>query len=199
MKFYKSESQTIKLEGKRYELTPFFDNVLNAIEIAEGRGTDQQKCRAICSLLLKKSTGIKDVETAVYQLIDYLFSNSPEQEGPEKNPEKAFDFSFDSDLIFSAFFQAYGINLIEQQGKMPWSVFFALFSGLPDTTLFKQVVGIRLQPVPLLNKTNENEITEILKLKAEYRLPVSEKEKKERYQEASQDVINAFLRYSDAK
>ncbi len=56
-----------------------------------------------------------------------------------------YDYAVDSDLIFSAFIQQYGINLIES--SMHWYEFRALFDGLQGTK-FNEVVKYRLWQRP---------------------------------------------------
>lgn len=51
-----------------------------------------------------------------------------------------FDYEADGDLIYSAFMQQYGIDLLES--RMHWHKFLALFRGLRDTKL-TDVMGFR--------------------------------------------------------
>ena len=64
-----------------------------------------------------------------------------DRDKPEKKPNKkvGFLFDYDMDLIFAAFMQQYGINLLRT--NMHWWEFKALLNGLNDDTKFVQVVG----------------------------------------------------------
>ncbi|PGC44944.1 Gp15 family bacteriophage protein, partial [Bacillus wiedmannii] len=47
------------------------------------------------------------------------------------------DFTIDAERIFSSFLFDYNINLIEQQGKLLWNEFLALFNNLSEETTMK--------------------------------------------------------------
>ena len=75
------------------------------------------------------------------RILDFYKCNKPDK--PEKKPNKkvGFLFDYDMDLIFAAFMQQYGINLLRT--NMHWWEFKALLNGLNDDTKFVQVVGYR--------------------------------------------------------
>lgn len=99
------------------------------------------------------------LETRLYMALNQLYPKIPgnAQEAIEglfwfysrgeskKNPEgqergrRAYDFSQDAGLIYSAFFASYGINLPDVD-FMHWWEFLALFEGLPEETLIKRVM-----------------------------------------------------------
>ena len=59
----------------------------------------------------------------------------------EHNDTIAFDFDIDADLIYSAFIQQYGIDLIDTD--IHWYKFLALMQGISDETKFGKVIGYR--------------------------------------------------------
>lgn len=59
----------------------------------------------------------------------------------EKSDVIAFDFDIDADLIYSAFMQQYGIDLIDTD--MHWYKFLALMQGISDQTKLGKVIGYR--------------------------------------------------------
>lgn len=63
------------------------------------------------------------------------------EEIDDESSERVFDFEVDSGRIFSAFFQAYKIDLTNE--KMHWFIFHQLLSALPDNTRLMQVIDIR--------------------------------------------------------
>lgn len=90
---------------------------------------------------------------------------------PKVGPQKIlFNFEEDGEYIYASFMQAYGIDLIEQQGKLPWSRFMALFQGLPSDTKIKEVMRIRDMDIPVPNGKNQKEIQQITELKMYYAL-----------------------------
>ena len=59
---------------------------------------------------------------------------------PEEIP---YSFELDSDLIYSAFYSQYGIDLADEKLHLHWYKFRALFDGLKDCK-FTDIVGYRL-------------------------------------------------------
>ncbi|MFR0815848.1 MAG: Gp15 family bacteriophage protein [Enterococcus casseliflavus] len=84
--------------------------------------------------------------------------------------DQHFSFDYDAPNIYAAFYQAYGIDLFDQRGKMRWEKFIALFGGLPDETRFRQIVSIRTKKMPT-GKGNKEAKDELRKLKKLYALP----------------------------
>lgn len=58
------------------------------------------------------------------------------------NAAAAYDFEQDDDLIYSAFYQTYGIDL--SNTTMHWWKFYSLLLALPKDTLFMEIVGYRV-------------------------------------------------------
>lgn len=71
---------------------------------------------------------------------------SPENPLPrpgEPSPDiRYFDYIIDSDLIYAAFFEQYGIDLLQEGLHMHWHKFLALFNGLHGTK-FNDIVSYR--------------------------------------------------------
>lgn len=65
------------------------------------------------------------------------------RENHDGDREPLYNLKFDGEYVFSSFMQAYGIDLIEEQGKLHWKKFNALLAGLPDGTKFVEVLKIR--------------------------------------------------------
>ena len=59
----------------------------------------------------------------------------------DSNEEIMLDFELDADLIFSAFWGQYGIDLTEVD--LHWYKFLALLSGINDSTKLREVMGYR--------------------------------------------------------
>lgn len=101
--------------------------------------------------------------------------------------KKTFDFYQDADYIYASFFQAYGIDLIEQQGKLPWQKFIALFQGLPADTKICEVMSIRVRDIPEQTKYNTKEIQALKQAKKTYALKTDDES-----EETFQADINRF-------
>ena len=97
----------------------------------------------------------KDLEdlTNIYNSITKdLFETADEDEYDEeglliklgnKNDKQLYDIEHDAKLIYAGFWQAYGIDLYEQHGKLHWIKFKALLAGLPKDTRFAEVTSLR--------------------------------------------------------
>lgn len=84
--------------------------------------------------------------------------------------KRLFDFEDDGEYIYASFLADYGIDLIDQRGKLSWSRFLALFEGLTSKTKIKEVMRIRDMDLPKPNGKNQKEIHELMQLKAYYAL-----------------------------
>ena len=78
--------------------------------------------------------------------VDVLFDwAQPKKELPRdvglSSDAIAFDFEIDADLIYSAFMQQYGIDLIDTD--MHWYKFIALMRGISDDTRLGKIIGYR--------------------------------------------------------
>lgn len=71
----------------------------------------------------------------------YLNPNSTPNVNELSNSDVVVDYKEDGEYIYSAFIQAYGIDLLD--ADMHWHKFLALFRGLPDSTLLVKIMGYR--------------------------------------------------------
>ncbi len=81
-----------------------------------------------------------------------------------------FDFEEDGEYIYASFMQDYGIDLIDQQGRLPWRRFMALFEGLSGDTKIKEVMKYRGMEIPAPNGKNSKEIQDLMEIKSYYAL-----------------------------
>ena len=77
----------------------------------------------------------------------------------KNNNTRIFDYEFDADLIYSAFYDR-GIDL--SKDYVHWWKFRALFKTIPDVCEFKKIMGYR---------SYDGDDKELLKLKEIYKLP----------------------------
>lgn len=86
-----------------------------------------------------------------------------------ESAERLFSLKYDAEYIYSSFFQAYGIDLIDAQNSLHWKKFNALLNGLPSDTKFSEVLKIRSYKP---QKGDSKQYKESMrKLKKEYALP----------------------------
>lgn len=67
-----------------------------------------------------------------------------------ENTSPAYDFQHDDQLLYSAFFQDYGVKLDEIQ--LHWWAFSAMMTGLSEDTLFKTAVRYRTADISHMPK-----------------------------------------------
>lgn len=76
----------------------------------------------------------------VINLTDAFFY-IPKDVPRKSNGEVVIDYEIDADYIYSAFLQAYGIDLIDTD--LHWHKFTALLSSLPESTFFHKIMEYR--------------------------------------------------------
>ncbi|WP_342512251.1 Gp15 family bacteriophage protein [Sporosarcina sp. FSL K6-1522] len=131
-----------------------FDNVLDVFDVfgdPDLRGYEKAEI-ALVLLLGKEYKGdtnqlwnyvyVKFIHVEDKRPIEYDRKGNPMP--VQKESKKSIDFEKDAEYIFASFQQAYGMNLFEQQGKLQWSEFRALLSGLPSDTIMQRIIQIRL-------------------------------------------------------
>lgn len=127
----------------------------------------------IVAAIIKEFLNQGETEAVEYDLAGNVM---PKRE--EADQEQAFCFSQDAQLIYAAFWQAYGIDLYKEQNKLHWHTFLALMNGLPDGTRFAQVIEIRTCELPT-GKGSGKERERLLKLKERYRIKGTQEEESE--------------------
>ena len=85
------------------------------------------------SFLFQEGTVPEQKEECIKALMDFAFPKKPLPRSDGKPGEKILDYRIDADLIYSAFREQYGIDLIKTD--MHWHTFSALLGGLHNTKL----------------------------------------------------------------
>lgn len=116
----------------------------------------------------------KDHQAAFNALCDFCDRRNPLPRNVGSSDGRIiFDYEVDADLIYSAFWDCYGINLLKE--KLHWYEFNALFDGLHDTK-FNQVMGIR--SYDRNDKSTSEQNAERLRQAWEIEVPLTEEEQK---------------------
>lgn len=178
---------SVEIGGKQYKLTPAFDNVLQMFaQTDDPTLTDTEKAELMIYYLADNAPITEEALTAIFNA---LFTVQPkEASGP-----KAFDFAQDADLIYAGFMQAYGIDLIDQQGKLHWWKFSALLQGLPENTRFREVVNLRMRPLPEPTKYNSKERAALIKAKQAVALKITAEEREAELQNSLRRMAAVML------
>lgn len=167
---------TVEYRGHRYRTNVAFDTVLAVQKLyKDERLTDSEKEEQALKMLLKNAVLVSIMSSKMKaELLEAIFKSQievPKKPKPRKNI-RTVDFELDGEYIYSSFYQDYGIDLIEEQGKLHWKKFLALFQGLSDDTKIKQIMNIRSMDIPNPTKYNQEQIQKIQELKSYYALPI---------------------------
>lgn len=176
----------VTINDEEHPIYMAFDNVMSALETFDDKElSEADRLYIFLGIMLhdydQELISVLDFETQVdvgKQIIDQINSepieNQPvDLEGnpmpqPKRDGEQLVSFLFDAKYIYAAFMQAYGIDLIEQQGSLHWSKFSALLNALPDNTLMRQIIDIRKTDLSEIKDKDENK--RIKKLKQQFSL-----------------------------
>lgn len=158
-------------------INPAFDVVLEIQKLYKEEGlTDYEKTGQALYMLVKNRWNLRlfgpAEKSRLLEEIYRKFIAVKQRPKIRQSPFPILDFEEDGDYIYASFMQDYGIDLIEEQGRLPWKKFLYLFNGLSADTKIKQVMRIREMEVPAFNGKNAKQIQEINELKSYYALPV---------------------------
>ena len=161
----------------KFLVNPAFDIVLEVQKLyKEDALTEFEKIDQALRMLVKNKWNLQllnpEEKQKLLSVITQRYVEVEKRPQIKKSPFPVLDFEKDGDYIYASFMQAYRIDLVEEQGRLPWKKFLYLFNGLPADTKIKQIMRIRQMPVPEYNGKNSKEIQEINEMKSYYALPV---------------------------
>lgn len=186
---YRKIKDEIVIDDVVYSINASFDNILRLIELSNDDLANDVQVTLAIKMLFGKETDMSKFTLAewfnIYQsIIDEYISSKEEIEYDDlgepmpvvRKNEKLIDIDLDAEYIYSSFIQAYGIDLVEQQGQLHWYKFRALLAGLPSNTKMREIMGYRAYKKPNKSDTHHSQMME---LKQHYALPDSEFEGEE--------------------
>ena len=158
-------------------VNPAFDTVLEIQKLyREDSLTDYEKAEQALRMLVRNKWNQRlytpPEKVKLLKEIWKRYIETKKRPQIKKNPLPVLDFEEDGDYIYASFMQDYHIDLIDEQGRLPWKKFLYLFNGLSSDTKIKQVMQIRSMEVPRYNGKNAKQIQQINELKSYYALPV---------------------------
>ncbi|NBA12209.1 Gp15 family bacteriophage protein [Weissella confusa] len=192
MKLNETLNDYVEFNGVEYSLNLSFDNVIDVFDTLNDASLDESE-RILMSLgiligfdevsaMYEQSGPVGLSELFVEIFNDHIRSGTSSIDDSDMYDidgnlmptaaafqKKTYDLDVDSDAIYSSFMQVYGLDLIEQQGKLHWQKFNALLAGLPDNTRLMQIIQIR-EWKPEKGDSSEHK-AKMKKLQREYRLP----------------------------
>ena len=143
-------TQSIAYQGREYPIDLSYDNVLRFYQLLDDADFDEgEKTIAAFHIFFDEEVP-DDPEFLmnVFQLLGEYVSASPyggdtaSSQG-DQAPIRYFSFQQDAPAIYASFMEQYGIDLIEEQGRLHWDKFKALLDGLGPDTQFRRIVAIR--------------------------------------------------------
>ena len=174
-------------EGKPYRLRTAFRRVLQCYQVMGDDVLDDGDKIGMClGLLLYPVSRLRAAwlpAAKKIRLFETIFREYVDTGGKKAGGEKALDFDQDAGLIYAAFAQCYGMDLLGRDRSLHWWKFAQLLGGLPEDTRLMQVVSIRTRPMSKPTKYNAEERQNLLRLKGLYRLEEAEEEKHRRLQD----------------
>lgn len=142
-----------QLRDRVYELNLAYDNVLRFYELLDDDHFSAiEKAQTAFEMFFGFVPGPDDDVAGAFEAIAKYLSEDPYEDtstdatdlaGNDFAPTKYYSFAQDAGAIYASFREQYGINLIEEQGKLQWDEFKALFAGLGPKTYFQRIVAIR--------------------------------------------------------
>lgn len=186
MNLYDKLPTSLTYKGRKYKLNLSFDRVLEMFDL-QGRTDLSDAAKLEASLFLLVKTRHRPDVGLLEAVIGLLT-----EPGRQADNKRSFDFRQDAKYIYSAFMQAYGIDLFEQRDKLHWWKFLAMLNGLPSDTRFSEIVQLRLRPMPKPTKYNAQERAELARQKAMFRLEVSEEERQANLQSGLLKMFRAL-------
>lgn len=176
-------------EGRKIKLDVSFDNIIRMYDIFKDDFLNNAEKYEFALALLCKGRFMPKL-----QALDIIFHEQIETFGKSgNNHQKVVDFKQDAPYIYSSFMMDYGIDLTQQQGKLHWQKFIALFQGLSDKTKIREVMSIRSRPVPKPDKHNQEYIKNLMELKAFYALEISQEERERNFQAGLKQLAQALI------
>ena len=170
------QTSTVMLGKKRFLINPAFDTVLEVQRLfAEEELTDYDKVEQALKMFVINDRRMRGmgINTKV-ELLNEIYRQciNTRKHPPSRKKIRVLDFEYDGEYIYSSFMLDYGIDLIDEQGRLPWKKFIALFQGLSENTKIREVMRIRSMDIPKPTGKNGKQIQEIMDLKSYYALPV---------------------------
>ena len=164
-------------DKSKFVINPAYDTVLEVQKLyKEDTLTEFEKIDQALKMLVRNKWNLRllnpEEKQKLLSVITKRYVEVEKRPQIKKSPFPVLDFEKDGDYIYASFMQAYKIDLIEEQGRLPWKKFLYLFNGLPADTKIKQIMRIRQMPIPEYNGKNSKEIQEINEMKSYYALPV---------------------------
>ena len=148
---------SVKIEGQDWPInSEFYIGILFELIMQDNSLTDTEKVSQALSLYYPHIP--PNIERAGEALLWFYRcgaeAHKPGSAGNVGHPKKAYCFEQDANLIYSAFYGQYHIDLSEAEG-LHWWKFRALFSGLSSDCEIKKIMGYRTADTKNMGKAQK--------------------------------------------
>ncbi len=157
-------TDSLPVEFLQYRVKTSYKQVLKLFKAMQDPQLTESEQNALTIMLFFDEPKAQDLPQLIKFVSWYLSrgKESPEQAsalcGKKKQKPRTFDLLIDENLIYCAFLQVYGIDLLEQD--LHWWVFMELVDGLPDGTRLSEIMKLRGMEPPKLTKDNAEQVAE---------------------------------------
>lgn len=185
--------ETYEYRGVEYPIDLTFDNVLRFYQLLDDKEFNNEEIVATAFEMFfdMKTKDTEFVLAAFKDISDYISHEPYGNDGGDEtvsSPIKYYSFTQDAGAIYASFMEQYGMDLIEQEGKLHWDKFKALFAGLGPKTYFQRIVQIRMKDT---SKLEGQELTDTLQAQNYYEL---DENKTEASRQAQMDSVFVMLK-----
>lgn len=159
---------SVIIQGQEWPInSKFYISILFELLMQKDAVTNEEKVSQALSLYFPEIPS--DIKGAIDAMLwFYKCGNEPEDKSDASSgkghAKQSYCFEQDAELIYSAFFNAYKIDLAEVD--LHWWKFRALFAGLPSECEIKKIMGYRTADLKGLSKTQKKMYEKMRKLYA---------------------------------
>lgn len=192
--------EVVNISGHYLDIATDFKDILKILDIIESAEDLQYASYNALNRFFKGNVP-GDMETAL-EVFKQFMSMDPNQinvdedetedstptsldsDEDEEEDEQFFSIVYDSNYIYAAFLQVYGIDLA--QVNMHWWRFKSLIKGLPSGTKLSEIIEVRSQELPKDSKSRMI----VSRLKEVYKLPTKDKHDEKQAENALDALFN---------
>jgi len=162
---------TVTIAGRAYPIRYDFRDGIRFEELVYDQRVPDGAKVALALELWFPALPDEDLGEVLAAMLAFYRCGKPDNEASSDH-HQLYSYSHDYDLIYAAFVQQYGIDLLAPATHLHWWAFRAMFLGLEQTTRFMEVVGYRSMSIP--NGASAEYRAHIRKMKRVFALPITD-------------------------
>lgn len=183
--------ETLTIEGKEYPIKTDFRVWLEFDRLLSSKLPETEKLFEMIALVMDKERCAKlppncwvlMAEIFKFYATDFYKQSEKKAESDNTSSAPIFNFEYDGEYVYAAFYEQYGIDLIDIP-YLHWWKFQALFKGLSEESRIMKIIGYRDVDINEIKDKNMKKMYQ--KLKDAYALPDTRtgKEKEDAFNDA---------------